>query len=94
MSSREIGVEEPVHFYARTAQGAFKTISLRVIKSTSPGSEPYQLACVDSSEHGRSWGAGGMVHDFSCDDGCRATFALDRVGITEHFRLNTQLAGQ
>ncbi len=90
--SVEIGVEEPVHFCARTSQGSFKTISLRAIKSASAGSGSYELAFVESSKNGRSWGSGGTVHDFSADDGCRVTFSLERLGATARFRLSTQVS--
>jgi hypothetical protein len=89
--SREIGVEEPVHFYVKTSKGSIKIISVRVIESTSAGSESYQLAYVDSIERGRSWGSGGKSHEFSVDDGRRATFTIDRVGTTARFRLSAQL---
>ncbi|MHB1036142.1 MAG: hypothetical protein ACYC0Y_15990 [Pirellulales bacterium] len=92
-ASREIGVDEPVHFYARTADGSLRTISLRVIKSPANDSGAYQLAFVDANKDGRSWGTGGASHGSSLDNGCRVTFALERLDTTERFRLNTQLSG-
>jgi hypothetical protein len=92
---QEIGVEEPVHFYAKTSDGSLTTTSLRVVKSISNNGEPlYQLACVDSSEHGRAWSTGGTSHNFLIDGGYIACFALDRLGAGERFRLTTQLSLQ
>jgi hypothetical protein len=92
--SREIGVEEPVHFYVKTPKGSPKIISVRVIESTSTGNEPYQLAYVASIERGRCSGSHGKAHDLSVDDGRHATFTLERVGTTARFRLIAQLFGR
>jgi hypothetical protein len=93
--SREIGAEEPVHFYVKNPKGSPRIISVRVVKSDADGVEPtHQLAFVDSSEHGRSSGTGGTSYGFVADDGFRVTFVVDRVGKEERYRLNTQLSGR
>ena len=95
MPSREIGIEEPVHFYAKTSKGALKTISLRVVKNISKeGKAPYELAYVESSESSRGWGSTAAVQNFSVDDGCSASFSLHRLGSGERFRLNVQVSEQ
>lgn len=93
--SREIGLEEPVHFFGKTAQGTLEIISVRAVKIASASGEPsYQLAQVESSEHGRSWGTSGPSHGFSVEGTCSGFFAIDRLGSTERFRLNVHVSGR
>ncbi len=91
---REIGLDEPVYFFARAADGSLKTSCLRAIKSGTASDKSYQLAFVDSGEGSRSWGSGGSSHGFTVDDRSRAMFALERLGKTERFRLSTELVGR
>ena len=93
--AQETGLEEPVHFFAKTPSGSLNTVSLRVVKSISNnGGLSYQLAFVDSSENSRSWGTGGTSHNFLVEDKCNACFSLVRLGTGERFRLTTRLSGQ
>ncbi len=89
---QEIAVEEPVHFYAKMPDGSLKTISVRAVSGSVAGGEAYQLAHVESSEHGRSWGSGTAAYGLSVDDQCRATFSLEGPDAAGVFRLRTELS--
>jgi len=61
LQTREVGLDEPVHWFGRTAQGDLKTISLCVVRSEGLDSRsPFSLAHVDSCGGCRSWGSSGM----------------------------------
>jgi len=92
---QDVGVEEPAHFYAKASNGSLRTISLRVVRSGSRNSETsFQLAHVESTEHGRSWGTSGTSHDFGVDGRCSVHFAIHRTGPGERFRLTADVSGR
>jgi hypothetical protein len=91
---QEIGLEEPVHFYIKKADGKVKTLSLRAIKCGSKKTEPsHELACVESWESSRSSCTGSLSHCASIDDKCGAQFTLEQTG-PQRFRLKTTLTGR
>jgi hypothetical protein len=91
---QEIGFEEPVHCFANKSNGFLATISLRAVKTTSKNEEnSFQLAHVESIEHGRSWGSGGTSHTFFVDDNRRVSFNLTPLA-PGRFRLNIQVPVQ
>jgi hypothetical protein len=95
VAPQEIGVEEPVHFYARTSKGSIRTISLRAFKVAATDGDPFQLTFVDAKEHGRSFGSSGTSCGFSLEDnGDRVSFTLSRLGTAERFRLDTLFSRQ
>jgi hypothetical protein len=91
---QEIGLEEPVHFYIKKADGKVKTLSLRAIKCGSKKTEAsHELACVESWESSRSCCTGGMSHYAFVDDKCGAQFDLEQTS-PQRFRLQTKLTGR
>ncbi len=90
---QEIGIEEPVHFYAVRPDRSLQTVSVRALKVATAGDQTCQLAFVDSSEHGRSWGTSGTTHGCDLGDQRRATFSLETLEEGKRFRLVTQLSG-
>jgi hypothetical protein len=89
---QEVGLEEPVHFYFKKADGALTTVSLRAIKTAATGSGPlFQLAHVESTADGRSWGTGGQSHCTFLDGGGNAQFSLERLA-DNRFCLNARVS--
>jgi hypothetical protein len=87
----ELGIDEPVHFFGITDEGCLKTISLRVVEGDSREKPPsYSLAHVESMEHGRSWGKGGMNHGALINGVCDFSFNAVQLGDKERFRLSIE----
>lgn len=86
---RKLG--EPAHFFGTTAEGWVKVISIRVVRNTPE--EGYQIAHVETLEHGRSWGAGGMEHWTTIQGTCRVRFTAEPITGEERFRLKTEVTG-
>ncbi|MDZ7620194.1 MAG: hypothetical protein U1E05_24605, partial [Patescibacteria group bacterium] len=90
---QEIGIEEPVHFYAVRSDGSLHTVTVQALKVATAGDQTCQLAFVDSSEHGRSWGTSGTTHGCDLGDQRRATFSLETIEKGKRYRLVTQVSG-
>jgi hypothetical protein len=93
---REVGLEEPIHFFFQPAKGSVKTVSVRVVKQTTGTGEPgYEFAYVEWCDRCRSWGSCGKTHGFSLQEGILAgCTTLEPVGGKERFRLVTRLTGK
>jgi hypothetical protein len=95
VAPQDVGLEEPVTFFARLPGGQVKTISLWVVRSSSKtGEASYQLGFLEVAEHGRSWTAGGSSYGCELGGDRFANFAMERLGTAERWRLSTQLSGK
>lgn len=71
---REVALDEPAHYYFVDPKGKLHTVSVRVIRPGGGNTGACDLASVESTEHGRSWGSGGAVRHCSLEDGHSVNF--------------------
>jgi len=106
ISDSELGLDQPVHFFGHTADGELKTVSVRVVKELVPdGKALYQIAHVESFDHGRSWGKSGQIwedvsqnhrmlpsYSSQLDGLGRVNFCIVKLPGKERFRLSAEVS--
>lgn len=93
MPARELGLDEPAHFFAKAPDGRMHTLSLRVVKEAAPEATPvFQLADTRTEGgHLRSWSKGGMHASWPIKGVGEIRFAVTRLEPAERFRLTSAI---
>jgi hypothetical protein len=95
----EIGSDERASYFALSAEGQIKIVSIGVIEDhLADGKRQYQLSHVETFGSGRSWGTGGPVGQerpnhvtIGLDGPARATFTVQQLPGKPRFSVNAKL---